>query len=88
MQQELSGELVQEIMDKLPDEITPKHLSALILTLVDRYAGEKKSEALSLFITTTIVYARASGFDDSMTAAILADTAKHLITEQPSKKVH
>lgn len=88
MKSELNEALVQEIMDKLPDAIQPKHLSALILTLVDRYAGGKTSEAISLFITMTIVYARAAGIEDSRMATLLEDTASHLKTDQFSKKVH
>lgn len=87
MTKEMSSQVVEDVLDILPEEINSQQLSAFILTLVDKYAGGKVSQAMSLLLTSTIVYGRTMGFTDEKIASFLESTAQHLKTEQ-TPKVH
>lgn len=80
----LTGELVEKVFEILPEELPMENLSAFILTLTERYAGETPSKGVSLLLTTAVVYARAMGASNEKIRAILHSTAGQL-TE---RKVH
>lgn len=86
---ELTGELVESLMKQLPEALDPGQVAALVLTLVDRYAGDNTSAAASLLLTTTVTYARTVGVHDEKIAGFLRGTAQHLEENaQPKRKVH
>lgn len=87
-QEDMTDQTVKKVLELLPDKATPQQLSALVLSLVDHYEGQDPRSAVSLLITTAITYARVIGVPDKTIALLLRGTAKHLDTEETSKKVH
>lgn len=80
--------MIEAAFDCLPNDMKPDELSALLLTIVDAYMGDDRSVALSLLLTTTMVYARSIGMPDSKTAIVLRGAAEHLEEPETKKKVH
>jgi hypothetical protein len=82
------GDQIGKALSKLPPEMSTGEVSALIMTITDAYMSENKSAAISLLLTSGIVYARASGIPDEKIAIFLRSTADHLDDEPYSPKVH
>ncbi len=80
--------MVEAAFECLPDDMKPDELSALLLTVVDAYMGDDRSVALSLLLTTTMVYARSIGMPDKKMAIVLRGAAEHLEEPETKKKVH
>jgi len=80
--------MVEAAVHCLPDHMQPDELSALILTIVDSYMSDDRSVALSLLLTTAMVYARSIGMPDKKMALVLRGAAEHLEEPETKKKVH
>jgi hypothetical protein len=78
--------MIEAAFDRLPDDMKPDELSALLLTVVDAYMGDDRSVALSLLLT--MVYARSIGMPDKKMAIVLRGAAEHLEEPETKKKVH
>jgi hypothetical protein len=80
--------MIEAALECLPEDMKPDELSALLLTIVDAYMGDDRSVALSLLLTTTMVYARSIGMPDKRMAIVLRSAAEHLEEPETKKKVH
>jgi hypothetical protein len=80
--------MVEAAVHCLPDNMQTDELSALLLTIVETYMSEDKTVALSLLLTTAMVYARSIGMSDKKMAVILRGAAEHLDEPDNKKKVH
>lgn len=86
---ELMGMAVEKAMKALPNTMDTDELSALLLTIIDRYVGMRRvSEGIALLLTSAVVYARASGVKDEKLATLLVACAIDISGRQPSEKVH
>lgn len=82
------GDQVGKALSKLPQQMDTGEVSALVMTITDAYMGDHKSAAISMLITSGIVYARSSGIPDDKIAMLLRSTADHLDEQPYSPKVH
>ena len=80
--------MVEAAFECLPENLKTEEISALLMTVVDTYMGEDRTSALSVLLTTTMVYARTIGMPDSKMAVILRGAAEHLEEPANTKKVH
>jgi hypothetical protein len=80
--------MIEAAVDCLPDNMQTDELSALLLTILDAYMGDDKTVALSLLLTTAMVYARSIGMPDKRMAKVLRSAAEHLEKPETEKKVH
>jgi hypothetical protein len=80
--------MVEAAVHCLPDNMQTDELSALLLTIVDSYMSDDKTVALSLLLTTAMVYARSIGMSDKKMALVLRGAAEHLEEPDNKKKVH
>jgi hypothetical protein len=81
----MTGDLIEDIMKKMPETVTPQQLAAFVMLLVDTYAGGPR-EGSSLLLTTFVTYNRTCGVPDTRTAMLLKGTAEHLDKEETVKK--
>lgn len=88
MTKELTTETVENLLSQLPDELEQGALSALLLTLADRYTGPDGREALSLLLTSSIIYGRTIGLPNEKIASILRAAAEQVSQGNYIKKVH
>jgi hypothetical protein len=79
---------VAKALSNLPDSLDTGEVSALLLTITDAYMGEHNSAAISMLLTTTVVYARALGVPDDKIALFLQGTAEHLRNETTEVRMH
>ena len=85
----LLGLVIEKALKGLPNQLDTDELSALLLTIIDRYVGTHRvSEGISLLLTSAVVYARASGIADKKLATLLHACALDLSGREPSEKVH
>lgn len=80
--------MIEAAVHCLPDDMQTEELSALLLTIVDSYMSDDRSVALSLLLTTAMVYARSIGMPDKKMAIVLRGAAEHLEEPETKKKVH
>jgi len=80
--------MIEAAVHCLPDNMQTEELSALLLTIVDSYMSDDKTVALSLLLTTAMVYARSIGMPDKKMALVLRGAAEHLEEPETKKKVH
>ena len=85
----LLGLVIEKALKGLPHQMDTDELSALLLTIIDRYVGTHRvSEGIALLLTSAVVYARASGIADKKLAALLHACALDISNNDPSNKVH
>lgn len=86
---EMSKKVIKALKH-LPDEMDSQQISAFILTVLEGYVGSKISEAMSILITSTIVYGRARGVSDDRIATLMVASAHAIVDYQPTQnnKVH
>ena len=82
------AKMIEAAVHCLPDDMQTEELSALLLTIVDSYMSDDRSVALSLLLTTAMVYARSIGMPDKKMAIVLRGAAEHLEEPEAKKKVH
>jgi hypothetical protein len=80
--------MIEAAVHCLPDNMQTEELSALLLTIVDSYMSDDRSVALSLLLTTAMVYARSIGMPDKKMAIVLRGAAEHLEEPETKNKVH
>lgn len=89
MSKNISGNDVEKWFEQLPDELELEEVAALTLTLVNRYLPNDPKEAVNVFLTNTIIYAKHMGIENDNIALLLTAAAKHLTknkTKKPSEK--
>jgi hypothetical protein len=86
----LTGEMIKSALKQLPKEMDSQQISAFLLTVLDGYVGSKVSEAMSILITSTIVYGRARGISDNRIATLMVASGHAIVDYEPTQnnKVH
>lgn len=88
MTKNVTKEHINTVMEALPDEMETNEISALLMTIVNAYCEEAPKEAVSLFLTTTVIYARSVGMPLEVIAKILKATAENVTKNPPPGRTH
>lgn len=87
---DMTPEVLETVMNTMPEKLTGYQLSAFLMLLTDTYAPEQ-SNGVSLLFTSGVTYARTCGMTPKQIAKILRDVAAHVeSTGDPliKRKVH
>ena len=88
MTKNINGDDVERWLAMLPDELELEEIAALTLTLVNRYLPDDPKEAVNVFLTNTIIYAKHMGMANDKIALLLTSSAKHLSKKLTEKRMH
>ena len=83
MTKNVTKEHINTVMEALPDEMETNEISALLMTVVSAYLEEAPKEAVSLLLSTTVIYARSIGMPIEVIAKILHSAADN-VTKNPT----
>jgi hypothetical protein len=82
------GEVVALALNMLPEEMTADEVTALVLTMVNGYLGNKTIIGVGVLLSAAVTFAQEKGYRNENIAKLLVATAAMLIDRNDGDTVH
>lgn len=81
-----TSQLLEDFLRKAPDDLTTTQISAIILTIVDRYMGSAPTAVVEMLVHNAVIYAKVRNVDEALPTVL--KRALYVATDDNQPKVH
>ena len=82
------GEVVALALNMLPEEMTADEVTALVLTMVNGYLGNKTIIGVGVLLSAAVTFAQEKGYQNVNIAKLLVATAAMITDRNEGDPVH
>lgn len=79
--------LLEDFLSKMPDDMTTTQISAILLTIADRYMASAPHAVIEMLVQNAVVYASARGVQEAV-PSVLRATLTHVQKNLTKAKAH